>query len=66
MIAARVRLTSTGLEVLQENIAGRERWLTEAIEQSPTKEERALLFKPGELLDRVAAYPGPVSAPSTK
>ena len=54
----------TGREVLHENIARRERWLAEAIEQSLTKEERALLFKAGELLDRVAAYPrlGPSTA----
>ena len=60
----RVRLTPTGREVLQENIARRERWLTDAIEQSLTREERTLLFKAGELLDRVAAYPG--SGPSNK
>ena len=52
----RVRLTSTGHKVLHENIARREQWLAEAIEQSLTKEERALLFKAGKLLDRVAAY----------
>jgi hypothetical protein len=44
--------------------ARRERRLTEAVEQSLTKEERALLFKAGELLDRIAAYPG--SGPSNK
>lgn len=54
----RVRLTPTGHEVLHENIARRERWLAEAIEHSLTKEERTLLFKAGELLDRVAAYSG--------
>jgi DNA-binding MarR family transcriptional regulator len=60
----RVRLTPTGREVLQENITRRERWLTQAIEQSLTREERALLFKAGKLLDRIAAYPG--SGPSNK
>jgi DNA-binding PadR family transcriptional regulator len=54
----RVRLTQTGRETLYENITRREQWLAEAIEQSLTKEERALLFKAGELFDRVAAYRG--------
>src|SRR5262249_31952830 len=40
----RVRLTPTGREALYENITRREQWLAEAIEQSLTKEERALLF----------------------
>jgi DNA-binding MarR family transcriptional regulator len=52
----RVRLTRTGHEVLYDNIARRERWLAKAIVQSLTKEERALLFKAGKLLDRVAGY----------
>jgi DNA-binding MarR family transcriptional regulator len=52
----RVRLTYNGHKALDENIARREQWLTEAIERSLTKEERALLFKAGELLDRIAAY----------
>jgi DNA-binding MarR family transcriptional regulator len=54
----RVRLTPTGQKVLHENIARREQWLAEAIEGSLTKEERALLFKAGGLLDRLASYPG--------
>src|SRR5262249_2218261 len=49
----RVRLTPTGHRVLSENIIRRERWLAEAVERSLTKEERALLFKAGKLLDRV-------------
>jgi len=60
----RVQLTPTGHEVLRENIARRERWLREAIAQSLTEEERALLFKAGELLDRLAAYLG--SGPSQR
>jgi DNA-binding MarR family transcriptional regulator len=52
----RVRLTPAGRETLYENIARRERWLAEAIQQSLTKEERTLLFKAGELLDRIAAH----------
>jgi predicted phage gp36 major capsid-like protein len=54
----RVRLTQTGRGLLQENVARRERWLKEALEKSLTDEERALLFKAGELLDRLAAYSG--------
>jgi hypothetical protein len=34
----------------------RERWLAEAVEESLTQEERRLLFKAGEFLDRIAAY----------
>ena len=52
----RLRLTGTGRKVLHENIARREQWLADAIEQALTKQERALLFKAGELLDRVASY----------
>ncbi len=52
----RVRLTQTGHKVLQENIVRRERWLADAIERALTKEERALLFNAGKLLDRVASY----------
>jgi DNA-binding MarR family transcriptional regulator len=51
----RVRLTKAGRETLRENIARRETWLAEAIGQSLTSEERGLLFKAGELLDRIAA-----------
>jgi DNA-binding MarR family transcriptional regulator len=54
----RVRLTETGHEVLHETIARREQWLTAAIMEALTQEERALLFKAGELLDRVASYRG--------
>ena len=54
----RVRLTPRGHEVLHENITRREQWLAEAVEQSLTKEERALLFKAGELLDRISSYSG--------
>jgi DNA-binding MarR family transcriptional regulator len=61
----RVRLTPTGRETLYENITRREQWLAEAIEQSLTKEERALLFKAGELLDRVAAYRGAAESAGT-
>ena len=52
----RVRLTPAGRKLLEENIARRERWLAEAIERALTKEERALLFEAGELLDRIASY----------
>jgi DNA-binding MarR family transcriptional regulator len=64
----RVRLTPVGHDVLQENISRRERWLADAIDQSLTKEERTLLFKSGELLDRIAAYPdlGLSNEPSSK
>ncbi len=58
----RVRLTQTGYQVLHENIARREQWLAEAIERSLTKEERALLFKAGELLNRVASHQEPVKS----
>jgi DNA-binding MarR family transcriptional regulator len=54
----RVRLTQKGHEALHQNIARRERWLAEAIERSLTSEERTVLFKAGELLDRIAAYRG--------
>ena len=55
----RVGLTQTGRDVLHENRARREEWLAEAIEGALTKEERALLFKAGELLNRVASYQKP-------
>jgi DNA-binding MarR family transcriptional regulator len=51
----RLQLTPLGRDVLRENIERRERWLSEAMEKSLTQEERALLFKAGELLDRIAA-----------
>jgi DNA-binding MarR family transcriptional regulator len=51
----RVRLTKAGRNTLHENVGRREGWLAEAIEQTLTGEERALLFKAGELLDRIAA-----------
>jgi DNA-binding MarR family transcriptional regulator len=54
----RVRLTRTGQEVLYENITRRERWLADAIDQCLTKDERALLFKTGELLSRIASFEG--------
>jgi DNA-binding MarR family transcriptional regulator len=54
----RVRLTRMGQEALHENTARRERWLAEAIDRCLTKEEWALLFKAGELLDRVASFEG--------
>jgi DNA-binding MarR family transcriptional regulator len=54
----RVQLTPLGCDVLRENIERRERWLAEAVEEALTQEERALLFKAGELLDRIAAYSG--------
>jgi DNA-binding MarR family transcriptional regulator len=54
----RVRLTRTGQEVLHENITRRERWLAGAIDQCLTRDERALLFKTGELLDRIASFEG--------
>ena len=54
----RVQLTRTGREVLDENITRREQWLADAIDQCLTKEERALLFKAGELLGRVASFGG--------
>jgi DNA-binding MarR family transcriptional regulator len=52
----RVRLTRMGQEELHENTARRERWLAEAIDRCLTKEERALLLRAGELLNRVAAF----------
>jgi DNA-binding MarR family transcriptional regulator len=52
----RVSLTDHGHTLLHENIAQREQWLAEAIEKSLNTEERALLFKAGELLDRIAAF----------
>ena len=52
----RVRLTPAGSAALHENINRRERWLSEAITQSLTHDERALLFKAGELLDRIAFH----------
>ncbi len=52
----RVSLTPKGHAVLHDNIIRRERWLAEAIDRSLSPEERALLFKAGELIDRVAAY----------
>ena len=52
----RVRLTKAGRETLRENVTRRETWLAEAIDQSLTSEERGLLFKAGELLDRIASY----------
>jgi hypothetical protein len=51
-----LRLTKAGREILRENVTRRETWLAEAIDQSLTTEERGLLFKAGELLDRIAAY----------
>lgn len=54
----RVRLTPTGREVLRKTTARHERWLREAIETSLTGQERALLFRAGKLLDRLAAYSG--------
>jgi DNA-binding MarR family transcriptional regulator len=55
----RIRLTRRGHKELHANIARREHWLAEAIEQALTKEERMLLFRAGELLDRIAAYRDP-------
>jgi DNA-binding MarR family transcriptional regulator len=52
----RVRLTKVGRDSLHENVSRRETWLVEAIERSLTAQERALLFKAGELVDRIAAY----------
>lgn len=49
----------TGHKVIHENIARRERWPAEAVERSLTTEERALSFKAGKLLGRVASYNGP-------
>ncbi|MFH0303057.1 MarR family transcriptional regulator [Bradyrhizobium sp. 31Argb] len=54
----RVRLSRTGREVLHKNITRREQWLADAIERCLTREERALLFKAGELLNRVASFSG--------
>jgi DNA-binding MarR family transcriptional regulator len=52
----RVRLTDHGHKLLHENVAQREQWLAEAIEQSLNSDERALLFEAGELLDRIASF----------
>ncbi|WP_244443276.1 MarR family transcriptional regulator [Bradyrhizobium sp. Ai1a-2] len=54
----RVRLSRAGREALHKNVARREQWLAAAIERCLTREERALLFKAGELLDRIASFGG--------
>jgi DNA-binding MarR family transcriptional regulator len=54
----RVRLSRAGREVLHENITRREQWLADAIQRCLTKEESALLFKAGELLNRIASFVG--------
>src|SRR5471030_3028794 len=54
----RVALTAEGRRLLYESRARRERWLSAAISASLSAEERALLFKAGEMLERVAAYEG--------
>ncbi|RZN32186.1 MarR family transcriptional regulator [Bradyrhizobium sp. Leo121] len=57
----RVRLSRAGREVLHRNITRREQWLADAIERCLTREERALLFKAGELLNRLASVGGTAS-----
>jgi DNA-binding MarR family transcriptional regulator len=54
----RVRLSRAGREVLHANITRREQWLADAIERCLTREDRALLFEAGELLDRIASSGG--------
>jgi len=52
----RVGLTSEGKRLLVESRARREKWLAEAVEASLTKEECAILFAAGGLLERIATY----------
>ncbi len=52
----RIRLTPRGFETLHQNIAHRERWLSETIRDSLTPEEYALLLATGQLLDRLAHH----------
>ena len=53
----RVSLTKTGRDLLYGNRARRDSWLTQAVEQVLTEDERRLLLEAGALLERIAAAP---------
>jgi len=52
----RIGLTAEGRTLLVESRARREKWLATAIEACLTKEERAILFAAGGLLERITTY----------
>jgi DNA-binding MarR family transcriptional regulator len=52
----RVAVTQQGYQMLHLSRAQRELWLAEAMENVLSAEERVLLLKAGELLDRVCRY----------
>jgi DNA-binding MarR family transcriptional regulator len=52
----RVRLTTTGHDLLYDNRAKRDGWLADAVSHVLTPAERAQLGNVGDLLDRIAAY----------
>jgi hypothetical protein len=52
----RVRLTTTGHDLLYHNRAQRDRWLADAVNHVLTPAERKKLGDLGDLLDRIAAY----------
>jgi DNA-binding MarR family transcriptional regulator len=61
---ALVSLTAGGAKLITEARRGKHAWLQQAMSEALTPEERQLLLRAGDLMQRLAGYQGPVSGPA--